>query len=84
VSAVFFQQGDSRRKIIKRNKAYHTLHKYVSKCFWHFINFPYNAHHECVQGLAIDTPCSFEHAHLKGLSHEIDFKNFDKKLHTLA
>jgi hypothetical protein len=22
--------------------------------------------------------------HLKGLSHEIDFKNFDKKLHTLA
>ncbi len=22
--------------------------------------------------------------HLKGLSHEIDFKNFDKKLHNLA
>jgi hypothetical protein len=33
---------------------------------------------------SLRTTADKPHCNLKGLSHEIDFKNFDKKLHNLA
>jgi hypothetical protein len=59
-SAVFFHPCGSRRKIIKRNTAYHMLHKYVSKCFWHFLYFHYNTHHECAPGVSIRYSMCFD------------------------
>jgi hypothetical protein len=55
-SAVFFHPCGSRRKIIKRNTAYHMLHKYVIVV----ISYIFLIMHimNALQELAIDTLCA--------------------------